>query len=166
MTTSDVYQPKLGFLSWKLIRLIESHSEQLADGLWTRVTNSARLREFCEKVPRDELRERAYDIYRHLGEWLQAKSESDVERQFVAIGRRRASQGVPLSQFVLAILATKEHLWEHVTGEALTEHALDLFQVLELSRSVEMFFDRAVYFATIGYEHHHAEPHRTASAKG
>jgi len=143
---------KLGFLSWKIIRHIEAHSDELANGVWARVTNSLRLREFREKVPSEELRQRAYEIYHNLGAWLETKSEADVEHRYIAIGERRAAQGVPLSQLILVIVATKEHLWNHITGEVLTDHALELFQVLELSRAIEMFFDRAVYFAAVGYE--------------
>jgi len=143
-------------LSWKIIRHIEAHSDELANGLWARVEHSLRLRQFRDKVPSEELRQRAYEIYRNLGEWLEARSEADVERRYSAIGERRATQGVPLSELILAIVATKEHLWEHITTEVLTEHALELFQVLELSRSIEMFFDRAVYFAAKGYEGHEA----------
>ena len=164
MSTKNPQESGLGFLSWNVIRLIETNADTLADGLWARIDNSLRLRKYRESVPREELRQRAYEIYRNLGEWLQNKSESDVERRYVAVGERRAGQGVPLSQLVLAIVATKEHLWEHITDEALTDRAVDLFQVLELSRSVEKFFDRAIYFATIGHEHH-ASAHHAPAAK-
>jgi hypothetical protein len=163
MITGESHEPKLGFLSRKIIRHIEAHSDQLADGLWRRVEHSLRLSEFRERVPAEELRQRAYEIYRHLGEWLETKSEAEVEHRYIAVGERRASQDVPLSQLVLAIFATKEHLWEHITAEVLTEHALELFQVLELSRSIEMFFDRAVYFATVGYERHENAQCRAAA---
>lgn len=163
MSTSDPLRTGVGFLSWNVIRLIETNADALADGLWARMEHSLRLRDFREKVPKEELRQRAYEIYRHLGEWLQNTSENDVERRYVAVGERRAGQGVQLSQLVLAIVATKEHLWEHITHEALTDRAVDLFQVLELSRSVEKFFDRAIYFATIGYERYRST-HRAAAA--
>jgi hypothetical protein len=147
-------------LSRNIIRHIEAHSDELVDGLWARVEHSLRLRQFRERVPPEELRQRAYEIYRHLGEWLETKSEAEVERRYLAIGEPRARQGVPLSQLVLAIVATKEHLWEHITTEVLAERAVELFQVLELSRSIERFFDRAVYFAVMGYETPEAAHHR------
>jgi len=164
MPTKNVQESKLGFLSGNVIRLIEINADTLADGLWARVENSPRLQRYRDRVPKEELRQRAYEIYRHLGEWLQNTSESDVERRYVAVGERRAEQNVPLSQLILAIVATKEHLWEHITDEALTDRAVDLFQVLELSRSVEKFFDRAIYFATIGHERH-ASAHRAVAAR-
>jgi hypothetical protein len=165
MSTSDLYEPKLGFLSGKIIHHIELHSDELADGLLLRVENCARLRPLREKVSAEEVRQHAYDVYRHLGEWLQTRSEGDVEHRYVEFGERRARQGVPLSQLVLAMFATKEHLWEHMTDEVFMDHAHDIFQVLELSRSLEKFFDRAVHFTTVGYERHRPEAHH-ATAKG
>ena len=164
MSIKNPEESKFGFLNWNVIRLIETNADALADGLWARIENSLRLRKYRERVPREELRQRAYEIYGNLGEWLQNKSEGDVERRYVVVGERRASQGVPLSQLVLAFVATKEHLWEHIADEALADRAVDLFQVLELSRSVEKFFDRAIYFATIGHERY-ASAHHAAAAK-
>lgn len=164
MIASNPVEARLGFLSCKIIRHIEAHSDELADGLWARLERSLRMREFRENVPPDELRQRVYEIYSNLGEWLEYKSEADIEHRYCAIGERRASQHVPLSQLLLAIVATKEHLWEHITDELLTEHPGEMVQVLELSRSIEAFFDRAIYFASVGYERHHTGHHKTTTA--
>jgi hypothetical protein len=165
MVTNDSQDARLGFLSHKLIRHIEGHSDVLADSLWSRIGKCLRLREFCERVPREELRQRVYEIYSHLGDWLEGKSEADIERRYIAIGERRASQGVPLDQLILAIVATKEHIGKHITEEFLSEHAHELVQALELSRSIEMFFDRAVYFAAVGYEGHQHAARPPAAAR-
>jgi hypothetical protein len=142
----------LGVLGWRLVRLIETHSEQLARGLEQRIEDSERCSEFVEKVPPEELKQRVYDIYHHLGEWLLKKTESEVERRYMEIGARRQRQGVSLSQVLFVIIATKEHLWEYVAKEALADRPVELFQELELFQLVEQFFDRALYFAAIGYE--------------
>jgi hypothetical protein len=148
----------LGVLGWRLVRLIEAHSDPLARGLLDRIENSERCREFVRKVPPDDLKDRVYDIYRHLGEWLLKKTEHEVEQRYTAIGERRAAQGVPLSQLMFVIVATKEHLWGYVAQEAMLDRPVELFQELELFQLVEQFFDRAIYFAAIGYEHHQLTP--------
>lgn len=147
----------LGVLGWRLVRLIETHSDQLARGLLERIENSERCREFVQKVPPEELRQRVYEIYHNLGQWLLKKTERDVEQRYMAIGERRASQGVSLSQVIFAIVATKEHLWEYVTKEALADRPVELFQELELFQLVEQFFDRAVYFASVGFERYQSQ---------
>lgn len=154
----------LGVLGWRLVRLIETHSDQLARGLLEKIESSERCRVFLEKVPPEELKQRVYEIYRNLGDWLMKKTEADVERRYIAIGERRARQGVTLSQLILAIMATKEHLWEYVSKEALADRPVELFQELELFQLVEQFFDRAVYYASIGYERAHAAAEQPAVA--
>ena len=153
----------LGVLGWRLVRLIETHSDQLARGLLDRIENSERCREFVQKVPPDDLKQKVYEIYHHLGQWLLKKTEHEVEQRYTAIGERRAAQGVPLSQLMFVIVATKEHLWEYVTQEALADRPVELFQELELFQLVEQFFDRAVYFAAIGYERHYSASRKVIS---
>jgi len=153
----------LGVLGWRLVRLIETHSDQLARGLLDRIENSERCREFVQRVPPEDLKQKVYEIYHHLGQWLLRKTEHDVEQRYVAIGELRAGQGVPLSQLMFVIVATKEHLWEYVTQEAMADRPVDLFQELELFQLVEQFFDRAVYFAAIGYERYQLAQKKVAS---
>ncbi len=139
----------------RLVRLIETHSEQLVRNLLHKLEHSHRLTEF-RKVPPDEIRFRVHEIYQHLGDWLLNKTESDVERWYMAIGWRRASQGVPLHQLLWAIITTKENLWEFLKREGLVDRHVELFQELELFELVDRFFDRALYYATIGYAQYKA----------
>ena len=62
-------------LAYRLVRLIETHSDGLATGLLARVQSSEFARDYC-KVPTADLQERVYVIYRHLGEWLLGKAIS------------------------------------------------------------------------------------------
>jgi len=138
-------------LTYKLVRLIETHSETLAVGLLAKVRNSIRLGAY-DKVPPEELQQRVYEIDRHLGEWLLGRRESDLERRYVEIGARRAAQGVPLSQLTWAIILTKENLWDFLKGKAATERPAEVFGRLELLELMEQFFDRAIHYAAAGYE--------------
>ena len=137
--------------SYRLVRLIESHADALAGGLEEKVQNSSQVMHF-RNIPAHELRERVYEIYRHLGEWLLGKNELDIEHRYREIGARRAHQGVPLSEVVQAIVLTKENLWEFLKGEAVMDRAVEIMGELELLQMLEMFFDRAIYYAAVGYE--------------
>jgi len=162
MVTSGFPEASLGVLGWRLVKLIADHSDQLALGLLERIQNSEPCRHYVEKVPPEELEQRVREIYHNLGEWLLRRTEADVERRYVAIGERRASQGVTLSELIFAISSTKEHLWEYVAEEAPADRAFELFQELELFQLVEKFFDRALYFAAIGYERYRAIQRRAS----
>ena len=137
--------------SYRLVRLIETHADALAAGLEERVQSNPQISHF-RALPAHELRERVYEIYRHLGEWLLGKNELDVEHRYREIGMRRAQQKVPLSEVVQAIVLTKENLWEFLKSEAVMDRAVEIMGELELLQMLEMFFDRAIYYAAVGYE--------------
>ncbi|MGB8062689.1 MAG: hypothetical protein WCF26_12390 [Candidatus Sulfotelmatobacter sp.] len=137
--------------SYRLVRLIESHADALALGLEEKVQSNGLVSHF-RQIPAHELRERVYEIYRHLGEWLLGKNELDIEHRYREIGVRRAQQRVPLSEVVQAIVLTKENLWEFLKSEAVMDRAVEIMGELELLQMLEMFFDRAIYYAAVGYE--------------
>jgi hypothetical protein len=138
-------------LRHRFVHLIEEHSDALASGLLRKVQRSARTEAF-RNVPPDELMQRVSEIYRHLGEWLLDKSESDIEERYANIGSRRAQQGVPLSQLIWAIILTKDNLWEFVLDESYPDRPVEIFGKQELLQLLEQFFDRAIYSAAVGYE--------------
>jgi hypothetical protein len=138
-------------LSLRLVRLIEEHSEELANDLIDRLRHSSRTVDYF-KVPDDELRRGAGEIYRHLGDWLLNKTETDVEYRYTQVGMKRAEQGVAMSDFVWALIITKENLWRFLQFYGLAERMLDLYGELEFVQLVDQFFDRAMYYATVGYQ--------------
>lgn len=149
--------------SYRLVRLIESHADALAAGLEERVQTGSQVTHF-RQIPVHELRERVYEIYRHLGEWLLGKNELDIEHRYRDIGARRAQQRIPLSEVVQAIVLTKENLWEFLKSEALMDRVVEIMGELELLQMLEMFFDRAIYYAALGYEEEIARDTGVAAA--
>jgi hypothetical protein len=150
-------------LSYRLVRLIESHAGALAEGLEQKVKASVQVTHFRD-ISAQEMRERVYEIYRHLGEWLLGKNELDIEQRYREIGARRAQQKVPLSEVVQAIVLVKENLWEFLKSEAVAESAVEILGELELLQMLEMFFDRAIYYVVVGYEQEIAGPARGQDA--
>ena len=143
-------------IALKLVRLIESHSDELAKRLLARFERSSRTHDLCN-VPRHELERRAYEVYRHLTDWLLYKTDKEIEKTYTELGMRRASQGVPFGHFFWAIVATREVLWEFLQEEGFAESPLDLMGGFELLRLLEQFFDKALYYATVGYHRSKAE---------
>jgi hypothetical protein len=141
-------------LAYRLVRLIEGHSDELAAGLTEKLRLDPKTSGYGD-APTQEFQERVHEIYRHLGEWLLGRTEADIERRYVEIGCRRSAQGVPLSQLIAAINLTKQHLLEYLASEAVREKAVGLFGQLEVLQLLEQFFDRAIYYAAIGYERRH-----------
>jgi hypothetical protein len=139
-------------IALRLVRLIEDHSDELAEGLLKKFRESPRTQDFS-RVPSQELRERVHEILRHLGEWLVYTKEKDIETRYREIGARRAAQQVSLSDYCWAIVLTKEHIWEFLQRQGFLQGPLEIYGELELLRLLDQFFDRALYYVTEGYEH-------------
>lgn len=138
-------------LAYRLVRLIELHSEGLAVALRKRMEECNRCPDY-KNVPPEELTHVVYEMYRNLGEWLLGKTEADIERRYTSIGARRAEQNVPLSQVLWVIALVKENLWEYLKREDVIERPAEIFGELEMLQLLEQFFDRAMFYAALGYE--------------
>ena len=115
-------------------------------------------------MPPKELRQRVYEIYEHLGDWLLGKKDVDIERRYREIGARRYHQQVPLNELIWAIVLTKQNLWEFLTWESIVDGPMKVFGELEVVQVVGQFFDRAIYYAAIGYEQARVAEHVAESS--
>jgi|SRR5579862_6204382 len=147
----------------RLVRLIQDHSDELTESLISKFEASSRTGDF-RKVPKEELRGRIREILQHLNEWLLTKTGRDIEQHYREVGERRAAQNVALSDFCWGVILTKEHLWEFVQRQAFMRNPIEIYGELELLRLMDQFFDRALCFASEGYEQY-MELQQTAISK-
>lgn len=138
-------------LAYRLVRLIETHSEGLARELRKRIEQCDKCPDY-RNVPPEDLEHVVYGIYRHLGEWLLGKTEADIANRYTAIGAKRAAQKVPLSQVIWVIALVKDNLWEYLKQKSVMERPAEVFGELEMLQLLEQFFDRAQFYAAKGYE--------------
>lgn len=138
-------------IALRLVRLIENHSDELAEGLIRKLQGSVRTRDM-KKVPVEELRGRMHEILYHLSEWLLSKTETDIEQRYLELGARRAGQGVSLADFSWAIVVTKEYIWDFLQQQGFLRGPVELYGEMELLRLLDQFFDRALCYAAEGYE--------------
>jgi hypothetical protein len=142
----------------RLVRLIESHSKELAAELLARTRQSPHFTTF-NKVPDHELRQRVYEIYSQLGQWLMTRTEADIEHQYSQIGARRYHQGVVLSELLWAIMLTKDNLWDFLYRESWPGFEIEVLAEHDMFRMIDHFFNRAMYHAARGYEQAAATTH-------
>ena len=141
-------------IALRLVRLIESHSEELTDSLVNKFLSSSRTTDM-HKVPVPEMRARCHEILQHLSEWLLTKTDSEIERRYVELGEHRAAQGVSFTDFCWTIVLTKEHLWEFLQIQGFLRSPVEIYGELELLRLMEQFFDHALCYAAEGFEQYH-----------
>jgi hypothetical protein len=138
-------------LSAALVRLIESHAEDLARHVVNQLHSDAKSPSY-RRIPADVLRSRVYDVYHNLGAWAGEQDEATIAKAYEDIGRTRALEGIPLSEVVYASLLIKEHLLDHLREVGFPESAVEVYAEEELSQRIGRFFDKSLYHVVRGYE--------------
>jgi hypothetical protein len=134
----------------KLVQHMKANADPMSEGLLQKIRNSNCCDHLLQKVPRDEHKQYALQIYRDLTDWLGAETDSIVEQHYAAMGKQRAQQGVPFSNMFWAVSIARDYLWEYIQQECLFEEPVEVWGALNLLHSLNQFFDRALYFALIG----------------
>jgi len=142
--------------------MVEDHADELANGVVADLQKDPRTSEY-HKLSTAELHHRIHDIYHNLDKWLVGEAGTLVEARYLGLGKRRASEGVPLSQVIYALIQSKTHLFDYIRSARLFESAVELYEIQELRYLIDNFFDRAIYHTARAYEQEQAAP-RTASA--
>jgi hypothetical protein len=136
----------------KLVQHMKANAGRMSEALIRKIRASDRCSELLVRVPPEEHKQYALDIYSDLTAWLATETESSIEDRYVALGIQRAQQGVPFSDLFWAVCIANEYLWEYMQQECLFEEPVEFWGGVQLLRSLNQFFDRALYFASIGYQ--------------
>ena len=147
----------------RLIRLIETHSDEIAHTLATRIRTSPKTSQL-QKVPESELHSGLQELLLHMSEWLLSKTESDIEQRYHQIASRRAARGIALSDSCWAVVITKEYLWDFIQKQGFFRNPIELYGEMELLALVDQFFDRALCYMAEGYPQSQA-PAETATPR-
>ena len=138
--------------SGKLVRLIEDNADVLAKK-WIALVQSHPGTPTYKTYDEEELYDRAFRVYSKLGKWLSRETtKTDIAKEYNALGAKRQREGFKLSEVVKALTTTRNVLWFKVLEDGFLDTALDLRSAICLENEVIQFFDRAIFFASIGYE--------------
>ena len=135
----------------KLIHYMKRNAGNLSEAVLHKIRKADKCSELCRIVPDDEQKRSTTEIYLDLTEWLSTDAASDIAERYIALGTRRAEQGVPFTDLFWAVCIAHEHLWEYMQQECLLEEPVEFWGGVILLRSLTQFFDRALYFVLIGY---------------
>lgn len=136
----------------KLVKLIEDHQEELTMRSYKELLSREETVRY-RNVPEEILKERISDVYGRLVSWLNKERRSvDLKKYYVDLGKRRYTEGIPLSEVVIAFMLLKRHLWLFVMEKQFFDSTYECYQALELNNRVVLFFDRLIYFTALGYE--------------
>jgi hypothetical protein len=139
-------------ISEKMVNRIQENADVLSE----RVIKDFLTREETKsyrRLNKDILYERVFDVCSRLDSWLMGnKVKGEIKNHYMDLGRQRFHEGIPLNELVMAIMLIKRHLWLYVQEEHFFESTFECHQALEFNNRVVLFFDRAIYFSSVGYE--------------
>ena len=138
-------------LSGKLVRLIESHEEEIAASIVRSIRHHPELAHLG-KLPEPELRERGHEILKNLGHWLAHGNEAKLVLEYEAIGKVRFEESVPLHESVRGLCLIKDKMIEFLDEQGFGQDAFALYAEEEFERQVGRFFDVLVIHLARGYE--------------
>jgi hypothetical protein len=139
-------------ISEKLVELIEHNADSLTKQ-WLAAVQKHPDTPTYHKFNPDELYRRSYTVYSQLGKWLSKETtKEDIAKYYITLGQQRRKEGFALSEVIQALIITRRHLWLKVISEGLLDTALELYRAMELNNRVVLFFDRAIFYTSLGYE--------------
>jgi hypothetical protein len=136
----------------KLIQHLKDDADGMSERLLEKIVSPRKCSELLLRVPAEEHKRYAVDVYHNLMMWLIAENDSSLEPHCVGLGKLRAQQGVPFSHLFWAVCITREYLWEYIQQECLIEEPVEFWGGVMLLRSLNQFFDRALYLVLLGYQ--------------
>jgi hypothetical protein len=138
-------------VSGRLIRLVESHQQEITDDIIHVIRHHPEL-VHMRNLTELELRARARHISERLGHWLAAGKEEELAKEYEAIGKTRFEESIPLHESVRTLCIIKDKMISFVQEHAINKDSMELYAEEELECRVSRFFDVLVIHLVRGYE--------------
>ncbi|MBI4632408.1 MAG: NUDIX domain-containing protein [Deltaproteobacteria bacterium] len=148
---------KKNLLSSRLTDTVEKNAEQIAR-LWIQDVSSNRSTPTYHSFDKARLYRRVHSILSQFDKWLGGYySDNDIRDFYMQLGRERRKEGFKLSEVLSALSLTRKHIWEFALTRGMWQKTIDIYMALELDRRIIIFFDKASFYTTQGYEEHPRE---------
>lgn len=151
LVAMDSMQNETPVLAGKLIKIIETHSDGIAK-TWYGDVKESHYTPGIKGLSEEEALRMATNVYRKLGYWLLPSSDHEVKETYERFGKSLYHKGFRLEEVVMILILIKRHLWLHLLEEGIMTTRLEVYKALDLNNKVVLYFDRAIYFAIIGYK--------------
>ena len=137
----------------RFVQLIENHAESLSQK-WIDEVRSNPLTLGYSGRSREELHDAVFSRFRKLGEWVEKHEglEKEIAVHFREIGKARSQSGIKSSEMVYSLIIERDMLLKYVQDEGIITAGIDLNRALQFTEQLNYFYDKAIYFALVGYE--------------
>ena len=135
-----------------LAKFIEQNAEELTQN-WLRITRNESLTKSYQAFDERTVYERAMKMYQQLGRWIAGEfTKGDIASYYTAVGARRRREGFALGEVIRALIVARRVLWFKIQADEMLGAEMGPDLALNLNNKVLLFYDRAIYYATVGYE--------------
>lgn len=132
-----------------LAEYVVEHAEEWVTAWLHEVQQEKTTPSYHRYADTEELKRDTTALYHYLALWLRTGEwDSRIDAHYHRIGRDRRAAGFSLSEVISAILLAKHHLWNGIIAGKQMSVALEL----EVSKSISLFYDKAIYHTILGYE--------------
>ena len=149
---SDKKNNDKNLLSNKLIELIEKNSKSIAE-LWLKDVRENRSTPHYHYFNKQKLLDRNQIVVSQFCRWLSGNyDKNDIRDFYFQLGHERQKEGFALSELISSLSLIRKHIWEYALSQKMWTKAIDVYMSLELERRMMLFFDKATYNVSKGYE--------------
>ena len=140
------------FLSDKLVRLVEKNAEVISHR-WMEDVRASKSTPTYAKADLKLSLSRNHEVIRHFGDFLGGKyTDNDIRKFYRKLGRERKNEGFALSELISALSLLRKNIWEFALSQGMWNSTIDIYMAIELERRMMLFFDKAAYYISRGYE--------------
>jgi ADP-ribose pyrophosphatase YjhB (NUDIX family) len=140
-----------GMLSDALVALVEDRAQEICDRWLAQVRRSPTTPTYA-RLDLAEVASTALEVLSRFCSWLQEPAgRAPMEDFYAALGRRRCRQGYDLSEVISALTLLRREIWTFAREHQVLASPLDVYRVMELSRRIVLFFDKAVFHTARGF---------------
>jgi len=142
---------KKNLLSDRLVDMVQKNAETIAYNWLEDITND-RSTDSYKSFDQAELFKRAHYALSNFSDWITGTyTQSIMEEHYTGLGRKRRKQGFRLCEVLSALSLIKKHIWEFALSRGMWTKQIDIYMLLELERRIVIYFDKIIYFTTVGY---------------
>jgi ADP-ribose pyrophosphatase YjhB (NUDIX family) len=140
------------YLSDKLLQLIEKNADIIGRRWLADVKSNKSTPTYALSEERRTY-ERIMRLIGHFSKWLGGTyTDQDIRENYKNLGKTRKEEGFRLSEVLSALSLIRKHIFEFALSHQVWTRTIDIYMSLELDRRMVLFFDRAAYYVTKGFE--------------
>ncbi len=141
----------MAVLEDRLVEVIKSKSTEVAQKWYHEVLESQYIPNLRGQSEEQGMTI-AMTVYDNLCNWLTPSGSKDIKDIYMAFGRTLYYKGFEMEEVVQTLVLLKRYLWLALLEMGLMTTDLNIYQTLELNNKVVLYYDRAIYFAIVGYK--------------